>query len=159
MFFAKKINPVDLVGEFIFCSDELGISALNSIMVRAGNTEKSQIDYLKSRVDDFKVLWPTSSCVWGAALKTGDAKRFCRFAETEIESRLNGHPFGLEMAREIFSHASGAENKFGMAVTLMLQRSFPEIALNEHVHVISGANFVSSLNYADYIVRNNKIAW
>lgn len=159
MFFSKKTPPEELVSEFITVSDKLGIQTVNTIMTLTGNTSKSVIEYVNSNLDNFKVLWPTSSCVWGAVYKAGDARRFCERARDAVEKQLAGHPFGVAMAKEILNEVGDAEGKFGQATTAIIRRTLPELQWDDNAHVIPGANFVSSLNYADYLVKNNKIAW
>ena len=159
MFFSKKVPVGELVGEFITVSDDLGIKALNGVMLLTGNTSPDKIRYVNDSLENFKVLWPTSSCVWGAELKLGDAQRFCKAALTRIEKDIAEHPFGLETALEILAEAGSAENRFGKATALMIQRTLPDLNIDDQGHVISGANFISSLNYADFLVNQHKIAW
>lgn len=159
MFFSKKVLPEELVGEFITVSDQLGMTTLNTAMSLTGNTTSDDIGYINDNVDSFKVLWPASSCIWGAVYKKGDARRFCQRAEAEIEKNIASHPYGIPMAKQILNDIGDANNKFGKATFEMLKISFPEIDWKKNDAVIPGANFVSSLNYADFLVANNKIAW
>jgi hypothetical protein len=160
MLFSRRKDILPLIGEFIEISHEIVIKCIKHLIIQSKIYDEKSLQYVRSKIGAFEALWPASSCVWGAALKTGDAKRFCERAVHESALRLAvTSPLTMGVANEIFSLSQSAENTFANGVRLMVEGVFPDLIFHAEEFPAIGSQFVGSLNMASHIVGRYKIAW
>ncbi len=157
MFFKKAVLARDLAIELASYSQQLGHSTITTILRVSEKTDQVSIASANSHVDEFCTIWPIATVIAGEKYKDGDSRRLCALAREVITEKLTAFLDSPARATAIISEVGNVEGKFGLITKRLFVAVCPEVDIS--AASIPGSNFITCMNYADHLVRENKVSW
>jgi hypothetical protein len=157
MFFKKATPARELAIELASYSQQLGHSTITTILRVSGKTDQISIAAANGHVDDFCTIWPIATAVAGERYKQGASRQLSALACEVMAEKLTAFLDSPTRATEIINEVGDVDGKFGLITKRLFVAVCPEVDIS--AAVIPGANFITCMNYADYLVRENKVSW
>lgn len=157
MFFKKAVPARELAIELASYSQQLGHSTITTILRVSEKTDQVSVAAANSHVDEFCTIWPVATAIAGERYKDGNSQRLCALAREVIGEKLTAFLDSPTRAAAIIDDVGDTEGKFGLITKRLFVAVCPEVDIS--AAIIPGSNFITCMNYADHLVRENKVIW